>query len=194
MWASAPTDKLEGAYVFAEGFCKIGASCGRTESSAPTPILRRAKGSPWAQGADSPYQGEMARRAKEGRDAGPKGLRGFERRRFRTHSDSCDPSPPSFSSNMPPPLPVRDTARRGFGVRKSLSRGGRGFLYGGDTMRSAHYPINAVAAVVITIFTFALVPKTGSVPVERSPSMYVAYSTRLPSATADITISLYSER
>ena len=41
-------------------------------------------GSPWAQGADSPYQGEMARRAKRGRDAGPKGLRGFERHKFRS--------------------------------------------------------------------------------------------------------------
>ena len=88
------------------------------------------KGSPWAQGADSPYQGEMARRAKEGRDAGPKGLRGFERRRFRTHSESCDPSPPSFSSKMPPPLPARGAARGGFGRRESLSRSGRGFLYG----------------------------------------------------------------
>ena len=44
-----------------------------------TPFLPRTQGSPWAQGADSPYQGEMARRAKEGRDAGPEGLRGFER-------------------------------------------------------------------------------------------------------------------
>ena len=41
-------------------------------------------GSPWAQGADSPYQVEMARRAKRGRDAGPKGLRGFECRKFRS--------------------------------------------------------------------------------------------------------------
>ena len=40
------------------------------------------KGAPWAQGADSPYQGEMARRAKRGRDAGPKGLRGFEHNNF----------------------------------------------------------------------------------------------------------------
>ena len=40
------------------------------------------KGVPWAQGADSPYQGEMARRAKRGRDAGPKGLRGFEHNKF----------------------------------------------------------------------------------------------------------------
>ena len=46
-------------------------------------------GSPWAQGADSPYQGEMARRAKRGRDAGPKGLRGFERCKFRRTATSC---------------------------------------------------------------------------------------------------------
>ena len=44
---------------------------------------------PWAQGADSPYQGEMARRAKRGRDAGPKGLRGFERCKFRSTATSC---------------------------------------------------------------------------------------------------------
>ena len=46
-------------------------------------------GSPWAQGADSPYQGETARRAKRGRDAGPKGLRGFERCKFRSTATSC---------------------------------------------------------------------------------------------------------
>ena len=41
--------------------------------------LRTPKGSPWAQGADSPYQGEMARRANGGRDAGAKRLRGCGR-------------------------------------------------------------------------------------------------------------------
>ena len=50
------------------------------------------KGAPWAQGADSPYQGEMARRAKRGRDAGPKGLSGFEHNKFSsTLISAADP-------------------------------------------------------------------------------------------------------
>ena len=56
------------------------------QSKQPRPSGRGcfgcAQGSPWAQGVDSPYQGEMARRAKRGRDAGPKGLRGFEHNKF----------------------------------------------------------------------------------------------------------------
>ena len=65
-----------GSYEFAEDFRKTGAICRADVGIGPY------KGSPWAQGADSPYQGEMARRAKEGRDAGPKGLRGFEHNKF----------------------------------------------------------------------------------------------------------------
>ena len=69
------------------------------------------------QGADSPYQGESARRANRGRDAGAKRLRGFERNRFRIskHSELCNKSPPSFSPKMTPPLTARGVARGGFG-------------------------------------------------------------------------------
>ena len=56
---------LPGSYEFAEDFRKTGAICRADVGIGPY------KGSPWAQGAISPYQGEMARRAKEGRDAGP---------------------------------------------------------------------------------------------------------------------------
>ena len=46
-------------------------------------FLTHQKAPPWAQGADSPYQGEMARRANGGRDAGAKRLRGFGCRKVR---------------------------------------------------------------------------------------------------------------
>ena len=57
----------------------------------PPCVTVTQKGSPWAQGADSPCQGEMARRANRGRDAGAKRLRGFEPCKFRSISKYAQP-------------------------------------------------------------------------------------------------------
>ena len=74
--------------------------------------IRTLQGSPWAQGADSPYQGEMARRANRGRGAGPKGLRGFEHHKFRsTLKFATHPLRLGFAD--PPPLTARGAARGG---------------------------------------------------------------------------------
>ena len=56
-----------------------------------------AQGSPWAQG-------ELAAKLAEG-------IRTFQ---ISGHSDICNASPPSFASQMPPPLIVRGTTRGGF--------------------------------------------------------------------------------
>ena len=98
-------------------FYRCSALKGLWKAGAKSERLRRIRtiqGSPWAQGADSPYQGEMARRANRGRDAGPKGLRGFEHHKFRsTLKFATHPLRLGFAD--PPPLTARGAARGGIG-------------------------------------------------------------------------------
>ena len=81
-----------------------------------TVIHAPRKGSPWAQGADSPYQGEMARRTKGGRDAGTKGLREFERCKLRSTLNLATDPLRHLLTQMPPALIIRGMTRAGLGA------------------------------------------------------------------------------
>ena len=67
--------------------------------------------------ADTAKRLPLGTRGQKGEGRWPEGPEGIRTPQISEHSETCNISPPSFSSKMPPPLTARSTARGGFGGR-----------------------------------------------------------------------------